>query len=144
MSALHDSRVLCCGELPHAMHDVTEGGLATALGELALASGVGLEIQRELIPVLPACARFCRVLGLDPLGLIGSGSLIVAVPAAAASEKLQALRQSGLDAADIGVVTEAPDLLLIDADGASNALPVFARDEFARFLEQREGGQSVG
>ncbi|MFQ6111503.1 MAG: AIR synthase family protein, partial [Nitrospinota bacterium] len=57
----------------HAMHDPTEGGLATGVHELALASGVGALIQRERVPVLPEGEAFCSHFGLDPLGVIASG-----------------------------------------------------------------------
>ncbi len=60
-----------------AMHDVTEGGLATALRELAAAAGHGVLVRRELIPVSALTTRVCALLGADPLGLIASGSLLI-------------------------------------------------------------------
>src|SRR5262249_37539992 len=50
----------------HAMHDPTEGGLATALWEMAEAAGVGLTVEAERIPVLPEGQRLCAEFGLDP------------------------------------------------------------------------------
>ena len=58
------------------MHDVTEGGLATALRELAAATGHGVLVHRDRVPVSAATARVCDLLGADPLGLIASGSLL--------------------------------------------------------------------
>ena len=62
------------------MHDPTEGGLATGLWELAQAAHVGLCIDGDAIPILPECRTLCKALGLDPLGLIASGALVLACP----------------------------------------------------------------
>ncbi|MFQ5692587.1 MAG: AIR synthase related protein, partial [Nitrospinota bacterium] len=58
----------------HAMHDPTEGGITTALVELATASGLGLEVYPDRIPVLEETHAVCDCLDLDPLGLIASGA----------------------------------------------------------------------
>lgn len=62
-----------------AMHDCTEGGVLGAVFEMSHASGLGFEIKEELVPVAPQTRRICSRLGLDPLKLIGSGSLLLAV-----------------------------------------------------------------
>ena len=68
-----------------AMHDVTEGGLAAALRELAAATGRGVLVHVDRVPVSPSTRRLCALLGADPLGLIASGSLLVCcAPAEAA------------------------------------------------------------
>ena len=85
-----------------ALHDVTEGGLATAVREMGAAGGRRLRLHLERIPVYPQTARLCAALGLDPLGLIGSGSLLVACSAADAGSLLEALTVAGIEAADIG------------------------------------------
>jgi len=76
ISVLADARIAVETVPVHAMHDPTEGGLATGLLEVALAAQVGLRLRREAIPVLPECRAACEALGLDPLGLIASGALI--------------------------------------------------------------------
>ncbi len=60
-------------ELATAMHDPTEGGVATGLWELADASGCGLEVELDEIPVAPVTAAACAAFGLDPLGTIRVG-----------------------------------------------------------------------
>ena len=85
-----------------ALHDVTEGGLATALRELAAATGRGVVVRREQIPVLPETRRLCDLLGADPLGLIGSGSLLVCCRPEESAALLAALRAAGIAAAVIG------------------------------------------
>ena len=61
------------------MHDPTEGGVATALHELATASGTGLLAYGERMPILPEGRTLCEAFGLEPLGAIASGALLVAV-----------------------------------------------------------------
>jgi len=64
----------------HAMHDVTEGGVLGALWELSFANGCGIAAESDKIPVRRETAALCAALGLDPLRLIGSGSLLIASP----------------------------------------------------------------
>ncbi len=126
----------------HAMHDPTEGGLATGLLEIALAAGVGLRIERAAIPVLPECRAICDALGLDPLGVIASGALVVTCPAAQADRLLGEWARRGIAGSRIGEVM-APDqgCRLIGA-GAEGPLPRFARDEVARLFDA--GGRPPG
>ena len=63
-----------------AMHDPTEGGIAMGLYELASASEVGLTLNLDAVPVLPVTQRICQYFGLDPLGLISSGTLLLTIP----------------------------------------------------------------
>ena len=116
-----------------AMHDPTEGGLATALWELAAASNCGLAIDKSAIPILPECREICRALGLYPMGLIASGSLLIACGASDAGGMVGALSEGGFVAAVIGEVVP-PDRGLRWIDGSE--LPHFERDEIARFFEE--------
>jgi hydrogenase maturation factor len=62
----------------HALHDPTESGLATALHELADAAGGGLLLDAEAVPIYPEKWALCAHFGLDPLGLLASGALLIA------------------------------------------------------------------
>ena len=125
---------LASGEV-HAMHDPTEGGVATGLWELAEAAGLGVEIERERLPVLPECRLMCRHLDLDPLGLIGSGSLLVAAAPADAETIVAGIAAEGIAATTIGrLVSAAEGHRLVAADGTREPLPRFARDELARLF----------
>jgi len=74
------ARTVCAAVRPHALHDPTEGGLATALAELAAASGAGVHLDAPVsLSILPETRAVCAALGLDPLGLLASGALLVAV-----------------------------------------------------------------
>ena len=118
----------------HAMHDPTEGGLATGLREIATAAGVGLSVDMESIPLLSECREICDALELDPMGLIASGSLLATVPAEDTARVVDALTHEGIAAAEIGIVTPADDgIKLRTADGLLD-LPTFPRDELARYF----------
>ena len=119
-----------------AMHDPTEGGLATGLAELATAAKAGLEVDAAAVRVLPETQAVCRALGLDSMGLLASGSLLASAAPERAEAVLAALRSEGVDAAVIGRVTEASaGLRLRSADGVRE-LPSFPRDELARYMGQ--------
>jgi len=119
----------------HAMHDPTEGGIATALAELAEAAGVGMRVTREAIPVLPECAAICAALGIDPLGLLASGALLAALDPAETPGAMERLRGAGIAAVAIGVVTTADEGRVMVSGGVCEPLPVFARDELATYLK---------
>jgi hydrogenase expression/formation protein HypE len=92
----------------HCLRDPTRGGLAAALNELASTSNVGVEIEETAVPVRPAVAAACEMLGFDPLTVANEGKLIAFVPpeeAEAALETMQA-HPLGREVARIGVVTE--------------------------------------
>ncbi|MGC8861550.1 MAG: AIR synthase family protein [Armatimonadota bacterium] len=117
-----------------SMHDPTEGGLATALRELAAASGCGLLIHRDAINILPECRVICAALDLDPLGLIASGSLLITCAPGRAGEIMDRIRALSAPVNVIGeVVPQKCGLAFSDGSG----LPVFSRDEIARCFEQR-------
>jgi hydrogenase expression/formation protein HypE len=121
----------------HAMHDPTEGGLATAIYEMAEASNVGMQLEEAAVTVLPATQALCQAAGLEPLGLLASGALLIALPPQDSDRLLAALQEAGITAGRLGTVTPKDAGVIIDRrEGGSTALPTFARDEVARFLAQ--------
>jgi len=119
----------------HAMHDPTEGGLATALYELAAAGGVGVAVREATIPVLPCTEAVCRAAVLEPLGLLASGALLIALPPAHCDALLARLAEADIAAACIGAVThKSAGVIMERRSGGKEPLPQFARDEVARFL----------
>ncbi len=134
ISVSKDAAIACDTVKVHSMHDPTEGGLATGLLEMATSAGVGMTVNAERIPILPECKAFCDALGLDPLGLIGSGALLATLVPEDAPRLIDALTQEGISAHEIGRITAADEgLRLRTADGIRE-LPVFDRDELARFF----------
>ncbi len=93
----------------HAMRDLTRGGLASATNELARDAKVGLEIDEPTVPVQPAVAGACEMLGLDPLQVANEGKLLAVVPANFADAVLSAMRNHplGEQATIIGRVIES-------------------------------------
>ena len=123
----------------HAMHDPTEGGLATGLLELARAANVGIVVDAQSIPVLPQCRSICRALGLNPLGLIASGALLLTLAPEDVPTLQKALASEGIAAHVIGHTTApATGLKLKTVDGLGD-LPTFDRDELARFFSAADG-----
>lgn len=75
----------------HAMRDVTRGGLAAVVNELALASEVGVVVEAAALPVRPEVTGFCEILGLDPVHLANEGKVVAAVPADQADKALEVM-----------------------------------------------------
>jgi len=117
-----------------ALHDVTEGGLATALEELGIACGRGFAVEMESISVYPETRRLCELLGADPLGLIGSGSLLVCCAPGETEALLTALGAAGIEAAVIGAAGDRGAGVTATRGGRAASWPRFARDEAARLL----------
>ena len=134
ISVARDARLAVQAADVHAMHDPTEGGLATGLLELATAAGVGLTVDLDRIPVLDESRIICRALNLDPLGLIASGALLAALPPRDVPRLVEALASEGIEAAEIGRVTDPADGLKLRVDGEERDLPAFERDELARWF----------
>ena len=122
------------GDVVHAMHDPTEGGLATGLFELVAPGGLGLRVTREHIAVLPETTAICHVLGLDPLGLIASGALLIAVAPAGTDAVMRAIRGAGIPVTGIGEVRPSSEGLTIVTRDATEPLTP-SRDEIARAFE---------
>ncbi|MFN3974301.1 MAG: AIR synthase family protein [Dehalococcoidia bacterium] len=120
----------------HTLHDPTEGGLATALRELATPAGLGLEVDAEAIPVLPECRRVCRALGLDPLGLLASGSLLIAVSPEVSEAVQRAVEGEGIPCTPIGRMLGPGEGLFLRRGGQREPLPTFPRDEVARWFSK--------
>jgi hydrogenase expression/formation protein HypE len=134
ISVVRDAQVAMGAGHVHAMHDPTEGGLATGLWELAWAADVGLEVTASLLPVLPETAQLCQAFDLDPLGVIASGALLMAVHPDDALAIQRALESEGIPAFEVGrVVEKAAGVTLLTAEGRQ-PLPRFARDEIARLF----------
>jgi hydrogenase maturation factor len=117
-----------------ALHDPTEGGLATAVRELAAASGVGAVLHRDAIPILPETHAVAEALGLDPLGMLASGSLLIAAQPEAVPSIIREVSAGGIAIEAIGALTDDPDEMLMTANGESEPLPEFAVDEVARLF----------
>ena len=98
------------------LRDPTRGGAASICNELAMASGLGVELDERALPVRGAVAGACELLGLDPLYIANEGKMMAVVPAEAAETAVQAMRscEAGADACVVGNITEEhPGLVLV-------------------------------
>lgn len=118
-----------------AMHDVTEGGLYGALYEMGRASDVSFCITEADVPVRPETRLISGYLGLDPLGLISSGTMLITCPDGPGL--VRHLAEAGVSAYIIGRVC-AGEISTLIREGSPRPLPVLAEDELWRFLAQQE------
>ena len=118
----------------HAMHDPTEGGLATGLHELARAAGVGILVSREKVFVYPETKALCEHYGLDPLGLLASGGVLVVAPPEETPRLLGAMRKAGFRCRLIGHVVPKRDGVKIEERGKLSLLPRYDSDELTKIL----------
>jgi hydrogenase maturation factor len=132
ISILRPALLAADARLVTAMHDPTEGGVATALFELALAANVGLFIDLDTISVPGLAGRLCAAFGLDPLGTIASGALLATAHAEATSDLLAAWHALGWPCAVIGRVLPHEEGLRACRAGRPVPFPRFDVDEIAR------------
>lgn len=134
ISILTEARIAASVPGTSAMHDITEGGLATALEELSIAGGHGIRVETEAIPIYPETRRIGELLSVDPLGLIGSGSLLIACRPDGAEALADAIRDAGITVTAIGEVTDEPPGIQAFREGVSVPWPRFEVDEIARLF----------
>ncbi|MGW2638084.1 hydrogenase expression/formation protein HypE [Streptomyces sp. NPDC001348] len=99
----------------HVLRDPTRGGIAASLNEIAAASGTGVVITEREVPVPPAVANACAILGLDPFYVANEGKLVAFVPREHADAVLAAMRAHplGAEARIIGeAVTDHPGMVV--------------------------------
>jgi hydrogenase maturation factor len=135
LSVRPEAEIACELTTVHAMHDPTEGGIATALVELADAAGVGLRIDRDRIMVLPEGKALCAAFGLDPLGTIASGALLMTLAPADAGIVIHALARESIDCHFIGQVVPREQGVTLMSGSRQEPMPVFTQDEITRLFQ---------
>ncbi len=118
----------------NSMHDITEGGLYGALSEMSQAAGLGfvLEKRPELVP--EPVREITRSLGIDPYGLISSGSMLISLPSA--SGLIEKLRENDIPAFRAGRITEKNRA--VEEDGLSYELDWQGGDELWNYIKKVE------
>lgn len=134
ISIVKDARLALESGVVTALHDPTEGGLATAIHEMADASGLGASVNRECIPIRPDTAAFCSHFNIEPLGLLSSGALLIGAKPGSERALQAALSPVGIQLSRIGTLTGAESGINIDTDGDSFPLPRYDADELTRVL----------
>jgi hydrogenase expression/formation protein HypE len=135
ISVLRDARIALSAGKVSAMHDPTEGGLTTALWELAQASGRSLRVDLTAVPIPDLSACVCRVFDIDPLASIASGALLLTVAPEDSHMVRQALDHAGIACADIGLVETGPAIVVHQTPTGWQRVPLPQRDAIARAYE---------
>ena len=115
---VHDL-LAAAGDGVHCLRDPTRGGLATVLNEIASASGVGVVVEGDRVPVREPVRGVCELLGLDPLYVACEGRMVAFVAPERSRAALEAMRAhaQGAGSADIGEVVAGPAGLVLEATG---------------------------
>ena len=133
---LVDTMVRAGGTAVHALRDPTRGGIASALGEIAAASGVGIEIDERALPVPAPVHAACEILGLDPAHVANEGCLVAFVAPQWADAVLAAMRSQpeGAGAVRIGTVLDAvPGQVVVrTAMGSRRVLDMLVGEQLPR------------
>ena len=140
ISVLKDAQIAIATGGVHAMHDVTEGGISTAVYELATAAELGVVVYSDKLlgsPILygDITRRLCDTFALNPLGVISSGAMLIAAEPGKSDAICQTLGKAGINANIIGkFLPPAQGLWLEDATRTRHPLPVFETDEIAKLF----------
>ncbi len=132
VSVVREALLLAENGLATSMHDPTEGGVLGGLTEIAYASGKTIVVWEDRIPIAEETLAVAKALGVDPLKLISSGTLIATVPREKVEKALEILQSNGINATIIGEVREKSDALVVlyRRDGAVEKLSdVYVVDE---------------
>jgi hydrogenase expression/formation protein HypE len=123
-----------------AMHDPTEGGIAGGIHEMADASNLGVKIFEEKIQIQPETTKICEFFQIDPLQLIASGSLLIAVRRNSAGKVVKILEENEITAAVIGEFLPSKEKrFMIRKDGSLEDLVRPASDHLWLALENSVG-----
>ena len=120
----------------HCLRDLTRGGLASALNEIAQAARLQIDIDEVMVPVREEVRGACEILGLDPLYVANEGRFVAFVAPNDADRALQILRShpSGAEAVQIGSVTlGSPGLVTVSSPiGARRILDLLSGEQLPR------------
>tara|TARA_B100001750_G_scaffold53945_1_gene41019 strand:- start:6473 stop:7486 length:1014 start_codon:yes stop_codon:yes gene_type:complete len=119
----------------HSMHDPTEGGLSTALIELAIASNTGLMIDAKKIQIAPESKQICKALNINPMGLLSSGCLIITIPEKNSSELIKIFENHNIESYEIGHLTAKPNEYKWISKSGIEDIPIFKNDELTKCFE---------
>jgi len=134
ISILAEAKIAARSKATSAMHDVTEGGLAMALQELSIAGEHRIKINMDVIPVFAETRKICQLLNIQPLGLIGSGSLLICCRQTGCKSLMKSIRQAGIEVTCIGEVLEKGQGIAAFKNGRKVAWPQFEVDEITRLF----------
>jgi hydrogenase expression/formation protein HypE len=130
------SHLLQAGITIHCMRDLTRGGLASALNEIAATARVSIALNEDVIPVTDDVRGACEILGLDPFYVANEGRFVCFVPAVQAEHALAALRSTSVSSGAVlaGHVAEGPPgrVTVRSPIGANRILDLLSGEQLPR------------
>jgi hydrogenase expression/formation protein HypE len=137
ISVVKEASLACQAGRVHSMHDATEGGLANGLHEIAMAAGVEIIVENSRIPVFEESRILCKAFGLDPMGVIASGALIITASPLEAKKILDRAAEEKVAITKIGYVQKkgVSSVSLAISEGYE-PVPYFERDEVVKIFEK--------
>jgi hydrogenase expression/formation protein HypE len=135
IDVLLPARLACRAASVHSMHDPTEGGLINGMIEMAWASEKEIEVDLEKVFVYKESRILCQEFGLDPLGVIASGALLLAVSPSDLPPIEKIFRKSSIPFQVIGKVKKGPARVLKIDGKRRKELKPFSRDEILKIYE---------
>lgn len=124
-----------------AMHDVTEGGVLGAVYELAVASGKGVRLCKDAIPVGEVQQEVCNLFNLDPRYIVGAGAMIITAKKGTEETVIKRLQQVSISCTVIGEITAKENGKKIVVNDAEEELVYLERDPYWNaFFEANKNG----
>jgi len=134
ISIITEAKIAAATAGTSAMHDVTEGGLATALEELSMAGGRIIRVDTDNIPIYPQTQKICGLLDINPLGLIGSGSLLICCRSKDCKKLMEDIAAAGVEITPIGEVLEGGQGVRAYKRKKQVSWPAFEVDEITKLF----------
>jgi len=119
----------------NSMHDPTEGGLFCGIAEMAIASNLGVLIEKNKINVLPEPTELSKVFDLNPYNTISSGSLLISIKEEFAADLIDLLAKNGINSELIGNFTSKKEkYLVIDDNNKKTPMLYTETDEITKLF----------
>jgi hydrogenase expression/formation protein HypE len=135
IDVLRAARIACETVSIHSMHDPTEGGLINGIVEMALASENEIEVDLKRVLIYEESRLLCQEFGLNPLGVIASGALLLTISPSDLSPLLKAFGEASIPIQVIGQVKEGRTKVLAIGEKGSKELHPLLRDEILKIYE---------
>ena len=134
ISVLKDAQIAINAGCVKALHDPTEGGLAMGIYELASSTGCGIKIYEKEIPVLTEAKLLCDQFGINILGVIASGALLIVTNRKNSTKIIEALKQNEIFVKNIGKIMKPEYGVKLITNESEIDLPEFYQDEITKIF----------
>ncbi len=120
----------------HAMHDPTEGGVATAIHEVAHAANLGVVVWQDKLLISEETRQLCNELDLNPLGVISSGALLIVADPTKSDEIVSAIAGHNIPCKIIGQLLPPEGGRWLEVNSQRGPLPIFETDEITEVFSE--------